>query len=158
MQFGREPDEIKQYLDARYIGAPEAAWRLLGMCLHAEVPNIVRLALHLPGMHRVVFDPNDEAADIFACADRQKTTLTAFFKTCTNLEFAHQFIYQEFPQHFVWNKTSKVWTIRKLGFAIGRLYFADPSAGECYYLRLLLTVVRSPQSFDHLKTVNNIQH
>ncbi|CAG8733602.1 6033_t:CDS:2 [Cetraspora pellucida] len=64
MQFRREPDEIKQYLDARYISAPEAAWHLFGMCLHEEVPNIVRLALHLPGIHQVIFDPEDEAAEI----------------------------------------------------------------------------------------------
>ncbi|CAG8716601.1 14323_t:CDS:2, partial [Gigaspora rosea] len=38
------------------------------------------------------------------------------------------------------------------------LILRDPSAGEHYYLRLLFTVVRGPQLFDHLKTVNNIQH
>ncbi|CAG8777423.1 1802_t:CDS:2, partial [Cetraspora pellucida] len=135
MQFGHEPDEIKQYLDARYISAPEAAWRLFGMHLHEEVPNVVRLALHLPGMHQVVFDPEDEAVEILSCADRKKTTLTEFFKTCI-----------------------KKWTIRKRGFAIGRIYFASPSAGERFYLRLLLTVVRGPQSFDHLRVVNGIQY
>ncbi|CAG8807973.1 14076_t:CDS:2, partial [Cetraspora pellucida] len=121
MQFGCEPDEIKQFINARYISALEAAWRLFGMHLHEEVPNVVRLVLHLPGMHQVVYDPNDEAAIILSHADRQKTTLTEFFET---------------------------W------FAIGRIYFADPLAGERFYLRLLLTVIRSPQSFKHLRTVN----
>ena len=55
IQFGREPDEIKRYVDARYIGAPEAAWRLFGHSMHEEILNVVRLALHLPGMHRVVY-------------------------------------------------------------------------------------------------------
>ncbi|KAF0541546.1 putative ATP-dependent DNA helicase PIF1 [Gigaspora margarita] len=32
-------------------------------------------------MHQVVFDPNDDAAQILAHADCQKTALTAFFKT-----------------------------------------------------------------------------
>ncbi|XP_052189897.1 uncharacterized protein LOC127799715 [Diospyros lotus] len=50
-------NEIQQYLDARYIGPPEAAWRIFGHPLHAEMPTAVRLALHLPGMHRVVFNP-----------------------------------------------------------------------------------------------------
>lgn len=44
-------DEIKQYLDTRYIGLPEAAWLLFRHPTHQEVPNIVRLTLHLPGMH-----------------------------------------------------------------------------------------------------------
>lgn len=158
MQFGHEPDEIKQYIDARYIGASEAAWRLFGMNMHEEVPNVVRLALHLPGMHMVIFDPADDASTILARADRQKTTLTAFFEACKTFEFARCYTYQEFPQHFVWNKSTKKWTPRKQGFAIGRLYFADPSAGERFYLRLLLTVVRGPQSFDHLKTVGDVVH
>ncbi|CAG8749522.1 13139_t:CDS:2, partial [Cetraspora pellucida] len=84
MQFGHEPDEIKQYLDARYISAPEAAWRLFGMRLYEEVRNIVRLALHIPGMHQVVFDPEDEAAEILSCAYHKKTTLTEFFETCAS--------------------------------------------------------------------------
>lgn len=40
-------DEIKQYLDARYIGPTEAAWQLFGHPMHQEVPNVQRLALHL---------------------------------------------------------------------------------------------------------------
>ncbi|CAG8715791.1 3341_t:CDS:2, partial [Dentiscutata heterogama] len=44
------------------------------------------------------------------------------------------------------------------GFAIGRIYFTNPSASELFYLRLLLTTVHGSQSFDHLKTVGNIVH
>ncbi|CAG8661824.1 14593_t:CDS:2 [Cetraspora pellucida] len=94
------------------------------MHLHEEVPSVVRLALHFPGMHSVIFNPNDDAMNILSHANHQKTTLTAFFETC---------------------------------FAISRLYFTDPSAEECFYLRLLLIVVRGPQSFEHLKIVNNDQ-
>ncbi|XP_028116875.1 uncharacterized protein LOC114314599 [Camellia sinensis] len=51
-------NEIQQYLDARYIGPPEAAWRIFNHHLHAEMPTVVRLVLHLPGIHRVLFNPN----------------------------------------------------------------------------------------------------
>ena len=37
------------------------------------------------------------------------------------------------------------------------MYFASPSSGECFYLRLLLTVVASATSFAHLRTVNGIR-
>ncbi|XP_028091417.1 ATP-dependent DNA helicase PIF4-like [Camellia sinensis] len=49
-------NKIQQYLNARYIGPPEAAWRIFGYPLHAEIPTVVRLALHLPGMHRLLFN------------------------------------------------------------------------------------------------------
>ena len=61
-------DEIQQYLDARYIGPVEAAWRLFGFGMHEEFPAVIRLALHLPGMHQVVFNPNEPIERIAARA------------------------------------------------------------------------------------------
>ena len=126
MQIGNEADEIKQHADARYIGAPEAAWRLFGMNMHEERPNVVRLALHLPGMHQVIFNPEDDAAQILARADRSETTLTAFFQTCAAMEIARQYTYQEFPQHFVWDKIAKRWTLRKKGFCHWEIVLCQP--------------------------------
>ena len=45
------------------------------------------------------------------------------------------------------------WTMRKKGFANGRVYFARPQAGEPYYLRLLLYYIPCPTSFECLRTV-----
>ena len=38
--------------------------------------------------------------------------------------------------------------------AIGRLYMVQPSKGERYYLRILLTHVKGDTNFDDLKSVN----
>lgn len=150
-------DEIQQYLDARYIGPPEAAWHLFRNPMHEEEPKVVRLALHLPGMHQVRFNPEDSVETITSRAAAQKTSLTEFFATCASNASARAFTYQEFPQHFVWNPQPKTWTPRKTeGYSIGRLYFASPNSGELYYLRLLLTVVKGPESYEALRTVNNI--
>ncbi|CAG8623246.1 15424_t:CDS:2, partial [Acaulospora morrowiae] len=89
--------------------------------MYEEVPNIVQLALHLSEMHSVIFNPNDDVAHVLACANRQKTTLIAFFEMCSTINIARQ------------------------------LYFANPSVKEIFYLQLLLTVVCDPQSFNHLK-------
>ncbi|CAG8694044.1 2578_t:CDS:1, partial [Cetraspora pellucida] len=37
--------------------------------MHEEVSNIVQLALYLLGMHTVIYDLNDDAAQILAHAD-----------------------------------------------------------------------------------------
>ncbi|XP_028102779.1 ATP-dependent DNA helicase PIF7-like [Camellia sinensis] len=68
------------------------------------------------------------------------------------------FTYQEFPQRFVWLNSEKRWKLRQHGYAIGRMYFASPNCGERFYLRLLLTVVKGPKSFQCLRTVNNVLH
>ena len=36
-------DEIKTYVDGRYIGAPEAMWRILHFIVHEQFPPVVRL-------------------------------------------------------------------------------------------------------------------
>jgi hypothetical protein len=51
-------------------------------------------------------------------------------------------LYQEFPQKFVWDPKKKKWTVLKRGWAIGRMYSISPSARECFYIWLLLTVVQ----------------
>lgn len=45
---GEPQDEIKQYLDARYVGSIEACWRIFRFAMHKEWPNVVRLQVHLP--------------------------------------------------------------------------------------------------------------
>ena len=36
-------DEIKQYIDGRYIGAPEGIWRIFHFDVHKQLPSIERL-------------------------------------------------------------------------------------------------------------------
>jgi len=66
--------------------------------------------------------------------------------------------YQDFPQYFVWHKTSKTWTKRQKGFSLGQMYFVPPTGGERFYLRTLLTVVRGSKSFNDLRTFERVEH
>lgn len=92
--------------------------------------------------------------------------MTAFFKanqiSSPIRELANTLTYQEFPNHFALkaignNSESKAWNKRQHhSFAIGRMMYVGPTAGERFYLRTLLMVVRGPKSFDDLKTVDNV--
>uniref|UniRef100_UPI00358EF83A uncharacterized protein n=1 Tax=Myxine glutinosa TaxID=7769 RepID=UPI00358EF83A len=56
-----EVDEIKTYLDCRYVSAPETAWRLMEFEMHKQSHSITRLVVHLPELQTVVFYvPGDE--------------------------------------------------------------------------------------------------
>ena len=93
----------------------------------------------------VVFDPNQSIEQIRQHAQNMETTLTAYFKANADPVIggiARQYTYQEFPQHFVWNKDQKAWVVRQRGFAIGRMYFVPPNGGERFYLRTLLTATK----------------
>ena len=60
------------------------------------------------------------------------------------------------PNKFVWKADHHKWVPRtREGYwSIGRMYHAHPSSGERFYLRLLLTVVKGPSSYEDLRTVN----
>ena len=92
----------------------------------------------------VVFDEADNPAEVQQHAAESKSTLTAFFEAIQagqDIQTARSLLYQEFPQKFVFQQETKKWTIRQRGFALGRMYYTHPTAGERFYLRLLLTVV-----------------
>lgn len=51
------------------------------------------------------------------------------------------------------------WSARRGGKrCIGRIYFLSTRAAELFYLRMLLHVVTSPQSFEYLRTYQGVLH
>ena len=150
-----ERDEIKRYTEGRYIASCEAGHRIYQFDVHDQIPNVVRLQIHLPGQHMIAFDPEEDISSILSRASHERTTLTAYFEANTDSTElgteARKYTYQEFPQHFVWKPDAKKWAMRQRDFAIGRMYFIPPTAGEQFYLRTLLTVVRGAKSFEDLR-------
>ncbi|KAL8587188.1 hypothetical protein ACOMHN_013275 [Nucella lapillus] len=145
-------DEISMFQNARYIGSIEAGWRLLGNDIHERFPMVQRLSVHLENGQRVYFR-QDNAMDR-AHGPPPATTRTAFFQLCNEDPSAIKLKYPEVPEQYTWQLTQKQWQKRKRGKAIGRMYTISPRQGECYFLRLLLNVVKGPKSYDDLKTVN----
>jgi hypothetical protein len=151
-----EHDEITRHLQGRYIGPSEAVWQLFEFPVHEEYPPVIPLAVHLPGKEPVYFDGDASPEEILNRMENQLTTLTAFFRYNAEHPEDRNWLYHEFPEHCVFNNSTRRWTLRKRGFAIGRMYYVTPMAGERYYLRLLLTAVRGPTSFEDLRTVHGV--
>ena len=80
--------------------------------------------------------------------------LIAYFKYYESNPTSQKYLYQDFPNYFVWKQNSKSWVPRKKGSVIERIPFCSPTCGERYYLRLLLVNVAGSKSFDELKTVD----
>ncbi|KAF7372308.1 ATP-dependent DNA helicase [Mycena venus] len=161
-----DSDEIKTYIDGRYIGPPEAAWRIFHFDPHTQIPNVIRLPVHLAGQHQVTFDPDEDANDVLERAANEVSKLQAFFAANRDEgrlgEEARKYTYQEFPQFFTWKAASRGrpphWAIRKSGWALGRMYFVAPSGGERFYLRTLLSIVKGPRSHDDLYAYQGIRY
>ena len=144
-------DEIKCYMEARYVCPPEAAWRLFKYPLHANSHAIFRLGFHLPNENPIFY--NENAPINQARIDRlKKSPLIAFFELCSEDDFARKIRYCDAPLHYVWVGRDRVWTRRKLAInVLGRMYQVSPINKEKYCLRLLLLNLKGPTSFEHLR-------
>ncbi|KAH0729428.1 hypothetical protein KY289_000616 [Solanum tuberosum] len=59
---------------------------------------------------------------------------------------------------WVWNRRDKKWTRRKKGHTVGRIYFAHPGSGECFYMRMLLNFFKGCTSFESIRRINGVDH
>ena len=79
-------DEVKSYLDARWVTAPEATWRVSEYEMHVKSHTIIRLPVHLPGQQNVNFrsGTKDEAAErgteTHLTADANRSTKNVVYK------------------------------------------------------------------------------
>ena len=58
----RNFDELKDHLDTRWVGAPEAMWRILQFNLHGKSHQVVRLPVILPLRQNVILQEGMEAS------------------------------------------------------------------------------------------------
>ncbi|CAL8991776.1 unnamed protein product [Prunus brigantina] len=121
------PDRVAlEFVDARWVCAPEALWRIFKFVINRIYPTVERLQIHLPNMHQVRFQSDQTITNILIDERLNKTMLTEFFTL---------------------NQSSRV---------IGRIYTVSPAEGEKFYLRILLNHVRGATSFLNLMTVGGI--
>jgi hypothetical protein len=109
----------------------------------------------------VTFNPEEHPDRIRERARSKHLMLTKFFETNRSRDLgpiARWYTYQEFPQYFVWDGKKYEWHLHQSGTAIGRMYFVSPTAGERFYLCLLLSVVRGPISFEDLRSYHGHEY
>lgn len=156
---GTVADEIKDYQSARWVCPVEATWRIYRFPLNQMSPSVMHLQLHLENLQTMTFKETDDLSDLLKNPFAKKTMLTEFFwmNSTDDLAKSLKCTYKEFPEHFVWYPSTKSWAPRKQKDVIGRIVAASPIEGERYFLRLLLTNIHAPTSFDYLKTVNGVR-
>ena len=150
-------DEVRNFLDARYVSGPEAMWRLLENKMHSISHHIIRLPVHLE-LDQMIYFREGEERKALQLAEEADTHLTAWFKLNQQNEEARQYLYTEIPHHYTFQKSSTTWEIRKQGGGkvIPRMFSVSPKDVNRYYLRLLLLHVREATSFEDLRSVDGV--
>ncbi|KAL3625826.1 hypothetical protein CASFOL_030355 [Castilleja foliolosa] len=151
-----EVDEIKSYLNCRYLSACEACWRIFKFDIQFRTPSVYRLFFHLPNEHSLIFRDGQSLRRVLTRENAEKTMFTEWMELNKRDEEARKLTYSEIPTRYVWFKNQ--WKLRKQGRCIGRLVYAHPTSGERYYLRLLLNIIRGPKEYKELRTVNGIEY
>ncbi len=139
-------NEIDQYINTRYVSAPEAMWRLSEYKMSDRSHNIIRLPVHLQYEQNIVFEEGMEKETVES-ASNKLTHLLVWFKLHQNDENARQYLYTEIPYHYVYQKKKWVKRQRDNDNVITRLYAVNPRDKERFYLRTLLLNVRGALSF-----------
>ena len=154
----KSTDEIRQYLDSRYVCAVEAAWRLFAFDIHSWFPAVERLPVYCPGEKTVTFSSKDSLRDIIDKASSKNSKLEGWFVANKTLPGAKDVSYMDFPQHFTWKPDQGKWKLSEKGQVVGRLIDIHTSAGETYFLRMLLMQCKGATSYADLHTVNGKVH
>uniref|UniRef100_A0A0D3BIS7 ATP-dependent DNA helicase n=1 Tax=Brassica oleracea var. oleracea TaxID=109376 RepID=A0A0D3BIS7_BRAOL len=154
----KQRNEIQDYIDARYLSACESMWRTFTFHIHKRKPSVEKLIIHLEGEHTITIKATDNLGRVIRKPGIEKTTFTECMVLCRRSSFARTLTYVQIPEYFVWNNSTKVWSERKKGKTIGRIVVVHPSAGDRYYLRILINKIKGPRSYDELKTFNDVKY
>jgi hypothetical protein len=60
----QNPNGVKEYLDARYIGSSKSCWHIFEFPMHTQSPTIYQLPVHLEDQKLVYFNADNNADDI----------------------------------------------------------------------------------------------
>ncbi|XP_026454567.1 uncharacterized protein LOC113355827 [Papaver somniferum] len=69
-----------------------------------EIPHMERLAIHLKGMQRIVYESEASTEGVTQIAENYKSKLMAYFEYYDENPDAPAYTYQDFLQHMVWKK------------------------------------------------------
>ncbi|XP_024007763.1 uncharacterized protein LOC112083883 [Eutrema salsugineum] len=149
-------DEVEQHYNCRYISPYESSWRLLKIPTQYRTTAVMQLSFHLPGKQLCIYHEGESVDQVLNKASVGQSQFLAWMEANKEHALAKELTYADFPTKFVWVSKQRQWRIRKQGFAIGRLVYVSPSAEDAYHLRILLNIVKGPESFDDLKKVNGV--
>lgn len=162
-------DEIKDYVDGRYLSAHEAAWRILGYHISEKYPSVTSLAVHLPSQNIPKFgDDYDDPQTTSSLLHYFQRPVDPLFDSILYTEYFEKYCRHtlgtnetldddEYLEETILHHVSpkKVYKKKKGSGSIARIQSVSPTAGELFYLRCLL-LHQPARSFDDLKTYGEI--
>ncbi|XP_058784406.1 uncharacterized protein LOC131659198 [Vicia villosa] len=113
---------------------------------------------HLIGEKAVYYTDHERMENILEKESVTESMFSLLLIANGLYEEAAQLTYGQFVSKFVYDKKKRTRKPRKKGFTIGRLIWVPPTTGELYYLRMMLTIVKGPKTYEDIQKVGDTQY
>ncbi|KAI5392584.1 hypothetical protein KIW84_077109 [Lathyrus oleraceus] len=100
-------DEIKQYIDCRYVSPSEASWRIFSFPIHGRKPVVERLYFHCEGQNSVYYTDFDRINTVLEKPSVTESMFTSWFEANCKYPEAQNLTYSKFVSKFVYVKKKK---------------------------------------------------
>jgi hypothetical protein len=120
--------------------------------IHFRIPVVERLVVHLPNNNYVQYEPGATLTSLLESPVVKSSMLTEWFNTNARNPGYRHLTYCDFPTEWSWHSSDRLWRKRTPCHKIGRMYYVHPTAGELYYLCMLLMIVKGATSYVDLRT------
>ena len=97
-------DEIKKFVNSRFITASGSMWRFFKFNVHGRDPSVQCLAVHEEDKQTVVFK---EDRPLEGLQMKRKTTLLSWFDLNKEDNAARSLKYHEIPENYVWDEKNR---------------------------------------------------
>ncbi|XP_062118381.1 uncharacterized protein LOC133831999 [Humulus lupulus] len=119
--------------------------------IRSEIELVQSNDIYVSNMFQLRFSSNQMEVQM-------KKKFTEWLEANKNYEDARDLTYSDFPTCWVWNSKDKTWMRRKSGISIERIYFAYPSTGDRFYMKMMLNFVKGSTLFESFRTINGVTY
>ncbi|KAL5162368.1 ATP-dependent DNA helicase pif1 [Glycine soja] len=138
------------------LSPPEACWKIFAFPMHARSPAVERLYFHLENQQHVYWTDDQQIGEVLSKNTIKESMFTAWMHFNKICSYGRDLTYHQYISRFVYVARKRCWQPRKQGNTIGRLIWVPPSAGELFYLRMMLSTAKGAQSYSDIRTVNGL--
>ncbi|XP_047258482.1 uncharacterized protein LOC124890732 [Capsicum annuum] len=144
-------DEIKRYLDCRYISATEACWRIFIFDILHREPAVERFPFYLEGENTIVFEEEERPENIIRRPASVKTKFTEWFTANQKNDDARELTYSEFPTHWVWDENGKNGNRRKMGKTVAKEISSERFTANSKTTRSIYITCKDGKKFERYR-------
>ncbi|KAG5060633.1 hypothetical protein JHK87_001662 [Glycine soja] len=124
--------------------------------MYVRSPAVERLYFHLENQQHVYWTDDQQIGEVLSKNTIKESMFTAWMHSNKIYSFGRDLTYHQYISRFVYVARKRCWQPRKQGNIIGRLIWIPPSAGELFYLRMMLSTAKGAQSYSDIRTVNGL--